>query len=363
MAIPLVSIIMSVYNGEKFLHECIEGINAQTFSDYEVIVIDDGSTDRTPDILYSWAKENRRVRIIIRKNEGLTSALNLAISMARGEYIARHDADDISVPNRLEEQVEFLDKHSDVVLIGSHVVEFEKKQSLIALYMPPDSHEFIVKTLHKGENPLVHGSIMFRKSAFKKLSEGYRFRYSQDYDLYLRFLSLGELRIYPEILYALRNHSSRIGTKVRMLRGPIRKLIMQINGLVPWDSDSESIIANYQEDKPLWQVLEEHIIQSVSVPSKNKMKAQHFMSMIGDNLERNKKITAIASALKSIGVCPTWWKTWLSLPYAFIGVLLPRSIICQWRSRNTLGSYRKPCPVDSLEEVFNKRKTAVNKHL
>jgi len=351
---PKVSIIMSVYNEEEFLCECIDGINAQTYPDYEVIVIDDGSTDKTSDILYSWSTENDRVRIITRKNEGLTSALNLAISLARGEYLARHDADDISAPNRLEEQVEFLDRHSDVVLVGSHVVEFEKKQSLITLYMPPDSHEFIVNTLHKGENPLVHGSIMLRKSAFKKLSEGYRFRYSQDYDLYLRMLHLGDLRIIPEVLYALRSHSSRIGVKARVFRRPIRKLIMQMNGLIPWDPKSESIIANYKGDKPLWQVLEERLTQTLSIPSKKKMYAQHFMTMIGDNLEKDRRINALTSALNAIKNCPVWPKSWLSLPYALIGILLPRSIIAQWRSRSTLGKYRTPCQVNSLEEVFNK---------
>jgi len=342
---------MSVYNGDIFLQECIDGINKQTFKDYEIIVVDDGSSDRTPDILSNWRRQNDRVHIITRPNGGLTTALNLAISKSKGKYLARHDADDISSPYRIEQQVSFLESKKDAVLIGTHVVEFSDTHSLISLYCPPDDPKFIRDTLRTGENPLVHGSIMFRKEVYEKLSEGYRFRYCQDYDLYLRLSAFGNIRIVPEVLYCFRNHLLRSTIQAKSLKPRIVKLIMQVNGLIPWDSDCKSIIENYQNNEPLWKILEEHIIRNTPT-SKGKMKAQYYMSLIGDELEKNKKITALFYALKAMLACPTWWKTWFSLPYACIGIILPRSLIGQWRGKSTIARYRKPCHGTHISDVI-----------
>jgi glycosyltransferase involved in cell wall biosynthesis len=354
LAEPIVSFIISAYNGEVFLPECIDGINAQTFQDYEVIVVDDGSDDGTSDILQKWSKENDRVRVLRRKNDGLTSALNLAISHARGKFLARHDADDISSPYRIERQVKFLEDNKDAVLAGSYCVEFTDMHSLISLYCPPDDSEFFKETLRKEGNPLIHGSIMFPKSAFDKLSEGYRFQYSQDYDLYLRLSSLGNLRVVPNVLYGLRNHPSRTAIQSRYLKTHISKLIKQVNGLIPWDSESEAIIRNYGGTEPDWRVLQERIIKSIPVAKEDKIKAQYIMSMIGDNLEKSARIVSIACAIKAISTCPAWWKTWLSLPYAAMGTVLPHSLIGRWRGRSIWSSYRKPCHAATLNEIFAK---------
>ncbi len=355
MARPIVSFIISVYNGEQFLPECIAGINGQTFSDYEVIVVDDGSSDGTSGILCQWSKENDRVRVRTRENNGLTTALNLAISHACGKYLARHDADDISSPFRLERQVAFLEANKDAVLAGSHCVEFADAQSLISLYCLPDDHNFILGALHKGENVVTHGSIMFRKAAFERLSEGYRFQYSQDYDLYLRISSLGNLRVVRDVLYGARNHPSRTAIHARILKGHICKLIKQVNGLIPWDSESEAIIRNYNKGaEPVWQVLQERIMQNIPVATEDKIKAQYLMSMIGDNLEKSARIVSIACAIKAISACPAWWKTWLSLPYALIGAAFPRTMIGRWRGRGIGSRYRKPCYAASLNEIFTK---------
>jgi glycosyltransferase involved in cell wall biosynthesis len=358
MTEPVVSFIMSVYNGEEFLSDCIAGINEQTFPDYEVIVVNDGSTDGTPDILSSWGKVNDRVRVITRDNGGLTSALNLAISRARGKYLARHDADDISSQFRLERQVAFLDYHQNVVLASSYSVEFVDMQHVVILLCPPDDPKLIQGILRKGENPLGHGPVMIRREAFERLQEGYRFRYSQDFDLFLRLSSIGDIRIVPEVLYAWRNHQSRIGVKVRELRRPIHKLIMQVNGIVPMDSESRVIAERCKKDNKLpWKVLQECIIQAAPSPSEARLKTQHIMSMIGDNLEMGKRRAAIACAFNAIANYPIWWKAWLSLPYAIIGVTLPGSMVSRWRAKNSsLSHYRKPCRNVTLREVFAKPK-------
>jgi glycosyltransferase involved in cell wall biosynthesis len=351
---PIVSFIISVYNGEKFLPECIVGINGQTFSDYEVIVVDDGSDDGTSDILHKWSKDNDRVRVLTRENDGLASALNLAISHTCGKYLARHDADDISSPYRIERQVAFLEANKDAVLAGSYCVEFTETQSLTSLYCPPDDPAFIIEMLRKKGNPLIHGSIMFRKALFEKLSEGYRFKYGQDYDLYLRLSSFGNLRVVPNVLYALRNHPTRTAIHARILKSHISKLIKQVNGLIPWDAESEAIISKYRGEEPVWQVLQERIIQHIPVATEDKIKAQYLMSMIGDNLEKHRRTASMACSIKAIGVCPAWWKTWLSLPYAAMGTVLPHSLIGRWRGRSIWSSYRKPCHAATLNEIFAK---------
>lgn len=352
MSTPIVSFIISAYNGEEFLPECIAGIDAQTFHGYEVIVVDDGSTDGTSEILYRWSRENDRVRVLSRKNDGLTSALNLAISHARGKYLARHDADDISSPYRIERQVSFLDSHPDAALVGSHVVEFNNSVSLISKYIPPDDHNFIVDLLHKGENPIVHGSVLIRKKAFDKLQEGYRFLYSQDYDLYLRILSIGEIRIVPSVMYALRNHTSRTAIQSRKIKRHIKNLIMQVNGIIPFDFINKKIISSHSADKRQWEAMQSRIIQGISADTKDKVDAQYMMSLIGDNLERNHNADALIYSVRSIATCPGWWKTWLSLPYAFIGTMLPGSIRGKWRGKSFISNYRKPCHALSLDEIF-----------
>jgi len=115
---PKISVIMSVYNGEKYLREAIESILNQTFRDFEFIIINDGSTDKTSEILSSY-NDPRIVIINNKRNIGLTKSLNKGLKMVKGEYIARQDADDVSLPERLERMVNFLDMNRDVGLLGS----------------------------------------------------------------------------------------------------------------------------------------------------------------------------------------------------------------------------------------------------
>ncbi len=115
---PRVTVLMSVYNGEKYLREAIDSILNQTFKDFEFLIIDDGSTDSSADIIRSYT--DFRIRLIQNeKNIGLTRSLNKGLKLAKGEYIARMDVDDISLPIRFEKQVSFLDKYEDVKLVGS----------------------------------------------------------------------------------------------------------------------------------------------------------------------------------------------------------------------------------------------------
>ena len=116
---PLVSVVMSVYNGEKFLRESVESILSQTFKDFEFIIINDGSKDQTEKILNEYESLDTRIILVNQKNEGLTKALARGCKLAKGKYIARQDVDDVSTPKRIEKQVDYLSNHQENVLIGT----------------------------------------------------------------------------------------------------------------------------------------------------------------------------------------------------------------------------------------------------
>lgn len=118
--IPIISVIMSAYNAESIIADAIESILEQTFKNYELILIDDGSTDKTLEIIEEFARNEKRIKIISHKNRGLTRSLNRGLQEAKGKYIARQDADDYAYPQRLEQQIELMENNPDIVLCGSN---------------------------------------------------------------------------------------------------------------------------------------------------------------------------------------------------------------------------------------------------
>ncbi|MBJ6801038.1 glycosyltransferase family 2 protein [Geomonas propionica] len=202
MSKPLISVVMSVYNGERYLGEAVDSVLNQSCTDFEFIVVDDGSTDGTAAILASYS--DPRLRIIRHDNLGLTRSLNLAIAQARGEYVARQDADDRSLPERLAIQAEFLDSHPELALVGTAVKVISSAGAELATFRHPTEPAEIAVTL-RTYNCFWHGSIMFRRDSFLELG-GYdeRFVTAQDYDMWLRFSERHQLANLPEPLYAYR---------------------------------------------------------------------------------------------------------------------------------------------------------------
>jgi len=206
---PKISVVMSVYNGEKHLRGSIESILNQTFTDFEFIIVNDGSTDASLEIIKSY--DDARIRTINNeKNIGLTKSLNKATKKARGEYIARQDADDISLPNRLELQLEFLEKHPDVALLGTGIYVIDEKGDKIEKRI---MHPNPKKSLLKG-NRFIHGSVMLRRSVIDELGAyNETLKYSQDYELWLRMSKKYDVRNVTAPLYKLRMHKGSILSK------------------------------------------------------------------------------------------------------------------------------------------------------
>lgn len=185
---------MSVFNGERFLREAVDSILNQTFKDFEFIIIDDGSTDKTSEILENYARQDDRIKIIVNsENIGLTKSLNKGIRQAKGKYIARMDANDIARIDRFEKQVDFMKNNLEIGIVGSSHYFINKKSKIIGKKIPPFKDKDLRKILIK-YNVFCHSSIMIRKEVFEKIGfYDENWKSAQDYELYFRIAKYFEL--------------------------------------------------------------------------------------------------------------------------------------------------------------------------
>lgn len=187
-----ISVVMAVYNAEKYLSEAVDSILAQTYSDFELILINDKSTDTSGDILADYVQKDPR--IIILENEqniGLTKSLNKGLAIAKGEYIARMDADDISVPERFEKQVDFLDAHPDYSFVSCIAQYIDENGNPEQMRLFPETNEEIYAMMPKVD-AVMHPGVMFRRADIAKIGNYCEdFRVVQDYDLWFRGMAAG----------------------------------------------------------------------------------------------------------------------------------------------------------------------------
>jgi glycosyltransferase involved in cell wall biosynthesis len=203
---------MPVYNAERYLQFAMESVLAQTFTDLELIAVDDGSKDSSLAILRGYEKKDNRVRIMSRANTGIVGALNDGIAAARGELIARMDSDDISLPGRFAKQVAFMDAHPDHVLVGSQVMLIDPEGADLCPKRDTEyTHEGIDAAHLNHRWPLVHPSVIVRKSTLAQIG-GYRskFEWLEDLDLFLRLAEVGRLASLPDVLLRYRLHTGSV---------------------------------------------------------------------------------------------------------------------------------------------------------
>jgi glycosyltransferase involved in cell wall biosynthesis len=204
-----ISIIMPVWNGEKFLAAAIDSLLAQTFADFELLVIDDGSTDRTPEILRGYT--DPRLRVLRLDHAGIVHALNHGIAQARADWIARQDADDLSEPRRLELQWQAVNRHPQAVLCHTGIILFGEGHGEPAVESRlPRSRSFTALRLCY-QCPISHSTVLFKKSAVLAAG-GYRpeERHAEDFSLWGRMLIVGECIALPKKLVRFRLHSQSV---------------------------------------------------------------------------------------------------------------------------------------------------------
>jgi len=209
---PLISVLMPAYNAEKYIGEAIKSVLNQTFTDFELIVINDGSTDKTEEIILSFKDE----RICYIKNETnlkLIATLNKGIDLALGKYIARIDADDLCLPNRFEKQIDFLENHPDYVLCGSwaHLVDSQGEKTGRVKYV--NIHNLLKISL-LFTVPLIHPSVMAKTDILKQFKYSASALHTEDFDLWLRIVNAGyKIANIPEYLIKYRWHDTNISVE------------------------------------------------------------------------------------------------------------------------------------------------------
>lgn len=224
MSVPLkISVVMPVYNGEKYLAKAVESILGQTFRDFEFVIVNDGSTDRSPQILQRFSEGDSRIRIISRPNTGIVGALNDGLAAAKGEYIARMDADDISYPDRLTIQLRHLEGHPEIVAIGSGVRMVDPAGAPLKDFHGPTDPQMLRDALIKAEDiGIIHPTLMVRRRALERVG-GYREQYKlvEDFDLFLRLLDVGTLSNTHEVLLDYRQHLQSTNSTLHDKQAPL----------------------------------------------------------------------------------------------------------------------------------------------
>ena len=211
---PRVSVLMPVFNGGRFLTAAVESICEQTFRDFELIAIDDGSTDQSACLLAQLAGSDDRIRVIRQTNAGIVTTLNRALALAQGEYIARMDADDVALPSRLARQTAFLDDHPDVAVVGSAITLIDEEGSTIRDVDYPLLSADVSQFLIQVGNALAHPAVMMRGADIAALG-GYRaaYRHAEDYDLWLRLSETRALANLPDRLLLYRQHPAKASAR------------------------------------------------------------------------------------------------------------------------------------------------------
>jgi glycosyltransferase involved in cell wall biosynthesis len=217
---PVVTVLMPVYNASGFVLEAVKSILTQSFTDFELLIIDDGSTDSSMAELAGIADP----RVRLEKNEknlGLIATLNRGLELARGEFVARMDADDLSLPTRLEKQVTFLREHPEIGVCGTATETFGFGSPQINTYL--QTHEQLT-TLLVFNSCLSHPSIMFRKS-IADLRYDADFKHAEDYELWTRLMTQTRFVSLPEVLLKYRIHAAQVTSKQR---DAVREMAMRV---------------------------------------------------------------------------------------------------------------------------------------
>lgn len=301
---PEVSVVMAVYNGEPYLRSSLESVLLQTGVSFELIIVDDGSTDSSSAILDEFAQRDSRVRILRQENCGLTVSLQRGCNAARGQWIARQDADDLSFPDRLARQAALLRSDPQLSLVWSRSkIIGPEGETLFATEHPRDRQQ-AAQDLREGVSSPCHGSAMFSAAAYRKAG-GYRaeFRYAQDWDLWLRLIEVGEVQALPETLYARRVTDVSISA----FRSEQQRELAAI---------AKECAAARQRGESEAKHLDAASVVSQRSPSANGQRRAGSSYFIGKCLFNRRDSRAVSYLRKSIRETPGNWRGWASLAMA-----------------------------------------------
>lgn len=300
------SVVMSVYNGADRLADTMDSILAQTMTDFELIAVNDGSTDGSGAILDGYAKHDSRVRVLHQENRGLTRALVAGCAAARGDLIARHDAGDTSAPARFAIQTRMLEENGEVAFVScaTQYVGPENEPLWITRPVTAGKALSILSTdpaRPLSEGPTHHGSVMFRRDAYERAG-GYRdaFHYGQDFDLWYRLAESGKFQASDEVLYTARITPGSISSAARASQEKLAAL----------SAAAFHARQRGESDQPI--LLEaSKVLPMPGLPSRRNRAAGLYF--IGEALRRNGDVRARRYLREALALWPLSPRVWIRL--------------------------------------------------
>jgi glycosyltransferase involved in cell wall biosynthesis len=304
---PVITVVMGVYNGGKCLRETVDSVLAQAFEDFEFVIVNDGSTDNTGEILKEYAKKDPRIRIISQQNQGLTRALITGCGAARGEYIARQDCGDISKPERLAKQLEHIRADNSRVLVSCRVNFFGPAGEFL-FTTSPDHHDASAQNSLLNARPDSlrgigwHGTAFFPTEIYRKAG-GYRpeFYFAQDMDLWVRLVKYGKVTFCPEVLYEAKFREGEISGVYRDEQLALTKIIVALRDLDPAGPEYQQWMEEARRIRPQGKKI---------VPNRRKAEQMFFL---GSCLRSRKDPRCRDYFLKCVKLNPFHLKAWFSL--------------------------------------------------
>ena len=306
---PKVTVLMPVYNREKYLREAIDSILSQTFTNFEFLIVDDGSTDNSLEIINSYS--DSRIRLIRNSaNLGISKSLNIGLSESLGDYVARMDSDDISLPNRLQIQVEFLNQNPDITVLGSHMNLIDRhgqKLEDLEYFSYPLSHQEIVYAMLYS-NPLSQPSVIFNRLEVLRIG-GYRLlkeleNVSEDYDLWLRLAAQNyKFANLSDRLIKYRIHSDSL-TQIAITKGKLSigsSNCLKINALDTFGCSPEEISLLKNKHHPyrihLFVKIAKHLSKNKPESYKQILQSEEYIHAIKKLTSRTNIISRLLTAL------------------------------------------------------------------
>jgi glycosyltransferase involved in cell wall biosynthesis len=290
---PALSVLMAVYNSEAYLVQAVESILNQTWQDFELIIIDDGSTDSSLDILQTYAKQDQRLRLISRENRGIPYTRNQLLAQASAELIAIMDSDDVALPDRLTRQVAYMQQHPEIVCLGSAYELIDAKGRLITQLPVPLDDAAIQAQILAGHAAIFQPCAMMRRSAVQQVG-GYddTMTQAEDLDLWLKLGEVGKLGNLPDVLVQYRLHANSVSEQDCALQRQKALIACQR----AWQR--RGIQARFEATEP-WR------------PGKDRQSQHRFMLQYGWWAFNSKqRQTAIIYSLKAIWALPWQLQGW-----------------------------------------------------